>query len=326
MIQPREGADLDLTVVAREVDEAVAELTASGRVDPATERELEALFWQYAPLSGRGTDRSRALHEAMRVVDATAYVDPLVPIASGMPGGSFAKKLLRKAYLWYIGWLTNQVSHHHVAVGRALHLVEEELAELRGALAVDGRERTAVVTPAELNAPEAWWVDAARALARGAGGRVLHLGCADGWLVAQLQAEGVDAYGVDPRLEQGLEAREGHLELRGDGPLRHLAACEPRSHGAVIVTGVAEGLEAPLRDQLVELLDRVAGSHGVLVVHSLTPEAWADPTLGAEADLAAGRPLRMESWEALAARHGRRAELLAGPSGRDYLVVLRADG
>lgn len=326
MNAPREGADLDLAVVAREVDEAVADLAATGRVDPATERELEALFWQYAPLSGRGTDRSRALHEAMRVVDATAYVDPLVPVASGVPGGSLIKKVLRKAYLWYVGWLTNQVSHHHVAVGRALHLVEEELGELRGAVAVDGRERTAVVTPADLNAADAWWVDSARALARGSEGRVLHLGCGDGWLVEQLVAEGVDAYGVDPRLEHGLEPRSANLELRGDGPLRHLAACEARTHGAVVVTGVVEGLEAPLRDLLVEQLDRVLGSHGVLAVHSLAPEAWADPGLGAEADLAPGRPLRMASWETLAARHGRRAELVAGPSGRDYLVVLRADG
>ena len=325
MTNAREGADLDLAVVAREVDEAVADLAASGRVDPATERELEALFWQYAPLSGRGTDRSRALHEAMRVVDATAYVDPLVPIASGVPGGSIIKKLLRKLYLWYVGWLTNQVSHHHVAVGRALHLVEEELGELRGTLSVDGRERTAVVTPVELNGVAAWWVDTARALARGSRGRVLHLGCADGWLVEQLTTEGVDAYGVDPRLEQGLEPRTAQLELRGDGPLRHLAACEARSHGAVLVTGVVEGLEAAQREQLVEQLDRIAGSHGVIAIHSLSPEAWADPALGAEADLAPGRPLRMGSWETLAARHGRSAELVAGPDGRDYLVVLRAD-
>jgi len=324
--QQRENADLDLVVVAREIDAAVGELTSTGGIDPATERELEALFWQYAPLSGRGSDHSRALYEALRVVDATAYVDPLVPVASGVPGGSLIKKSLRKLYLWWAGWMSNQISHHHVAVGRSLHLIEEELEGLRNSIVLDEGDRQVVIAPSWANELAAWWIAPALAIARGVGGRVLHLASGDGWLVEAMVNDGVDAYGLDPRLASSIQARHANLDLRTDSPRQHLKACAKRSLSAIVVSGVIEALDAQQRDQLIEEMDRVTGSRGVIVIHSLSQSTWADPELGPEADLAPGRPLRSSSWTTLAERHARRAEVLEGPDGRDYLVILRAIG
>ena len=56
-------------------------------------------------------------------------------------------------------------------------------------------------------------------------------------------------------------------------------------------------------------------------MHSVTRQAWEDADAPPEADLAAGRPLRPETWCRLLDQSGYEAVALPGPDGRDFLVV-----
>ena len=78
-------------------------------------------------MAGRGG----GLDQALRMVDAAAFIDPVVPISSNKSGGALVKKGLRTLNLWYIGYVTHQVSQFAAAVSRSLHLLDDRLAELR---------------------------------------------------------------------------------------------------------------------------------------------------------------------------------------------------
>ena len=60
---------------------------------------------------------------------------------------------------------------------------------------------------------------------------------------------------------------------------------------------------------------------GTLVVHSVTRQAWEAADAPPEADLAAGRPLRPETWCSLLEQSGYEAVAQAGPGGDDFLVI-----
>ena len=129
-----------LAQVMAEIDEEVRRRRASGDLPPRLERELDELFLEHSPVAGRGG----GLDEALRMVDAAAFIDPVVPVASERAAGAVVKKGMRTLNLWYVGWVTHQVSQFAAAVSRALHLLDDRLAELRapgGGPAGPGRRR-----------------------------------------------------------------------------------------------------------------------------------------------------------------------------------------
>src|SRR5580658_11043299 len=86
--------------VMAEIAEEVRLRRASGDLPPKLERELDELFLAHSPVAGRGGD----LGEAMRMVDAATFIDPVVPVDSEKAAGAFVKKGLRSGLLWYVGW------------------------------------------------------------------------------------------------------------------------------------------------------------------------------------------------------------------------------
>src|SRR6516164_410452 len=181
--------------VMAEIAEEVRLRRASGDLPPKLERELDELFLAHSPVAGRGGD----LGDALRMVDASAFIDPVVPVESERAAGMFVKKSMRTALLWYMGWVTHQVSQSASAVSRALHIVDERLQELERRVDAQQVPGVSVVEFPGLQQPDAWWVEPALGAVAKAPGRILHVACGDGWLVRRIMAAGGDAYGVDPR-------------------------------------------------------------------------------------------------------------------------------
>lgn len=301
-------ADDYLRQVMAEIDEEVR--SHRHEVPVQLERELDEMFLEHAPVAVRGGD----LRDALGMVDQAAFIDPVVPVASERPAGTAIKKGLRSLNLWYMGWVTHQVSTLGLAVSRALHSVDAQLRDLQ--------ERTPSVTASRVLDPgsaESWWTAGAVDRLRGSPGRVLHTACGDGWLVGLLAAAGVDAYGVDPRPGVVDEAELRGADLRQEEPLVHLRSVGHASLGGAVVSGIVEAMEPARRDELVRtLLDRLS-ERAVLIVHSVSPEAWLAEDAPVEADLAPGRPLRPRTWGHLLATWT--VEVLEGPGGADYVVV-----
>ncbi len=302
------GTDDYLRQVMAEIDEEVRR--HRGEIPVRLERELDEMFLEHAPVAVRGGD----LVDALGMVDQAAFVDPVVPVTSQRPAGVAVKKTLRALSLWYVGWVTHQVSTLGLAVSRALHAVDAQLGELR--------DRVPPPIPTYVldeGSASSWWVPRVVDVLRGTRGRVLHCACADGWLVGVLSAEGVDAYGVDPRPGKLDDGELRGSDLRQEDPLVHLRTVGRSSLGGAVLSGIVEAMEPARRNELVRsLLDRVR-SPGVLVVHSVSPDAWLAEDAPVEADLAAGRPLRPRTWAHLLATWA--VEVMEGPHGADYLVV-----
>lgn len=306
-----------LAQVMAEIDEEVHRRRASGDLPARVERELDELFLEHSPVAGRGG----SMGEALRMVDAAAFIDPVVPVGSNKSGGAFVKRGIRSLNLWYVGYVTHQVSQFATAASRALHLLDDRLVELRRQLDAQRVPPAGIVEPPWAVGADVWWVPPAVDALRAAPGRVLHAACGDGWLVRSLTGKGVDAYGVDPRPGRVDRAETDDTDLREESLLEHLGAVEPAALGGLVLSGVVDGMTHGERGQLLAAVcDRLAPD-GVLAVHSLSPTAWASEAAPPEADLCPGRPLRPATWSHLLGELGFEVDVGEGPSGADYVVT-----
>jgi hypothetical protein len=317
--EPASTADPQAYVaqVMAEIEEEVRLRRASGDLPPKLERELDELFLAHSPVAGRGGD----LTEALRMVDAATFVDPVVPVESERAAGAAVKKGMRTLLLWYVGWITHQVSQFASAVSRTLHIVEGRLQELERKVEVQRVPSAGVVELPALERADAWWVATAIEAVEAAPGRILHAASGSGWLVQQIIAAGGDAYGVDPRtnlVEQGMLTVS---DLRGEDLADHLRAVGPAGLGAIVLSGVVDGMASGERTQLLHLIGAKLAPGGVLVVHSLSRSSWDAADAPFEADLAPGRPLRAETWRHLLEQSGYRATVASGPGEADFLVT-----
>jgi len=303
--------------VMAEIAEEVRVRRASGDLPPKLERELDELFLAHSPVAGRGGD----LGDALRMVDAATFIDPVVPVESERAAGAVVKKGMRSLLLWYVGWLTHQMSQSASAVSRALHIVDDRLQQLERQVEGQHVPAAGVVEFPGLDGVEAWWVGPAAAAVAKAPGRVLHAACGDGWFVRRVQEAGGDAYGVDPRPRLVETASLGVLDLRAEPLGEHLRAVAASGLGGVVLSGMVEGMAAAERGRLLAAIGTRLAPGGTLLVHSVTRQTWEAPDAPPEADLAAGRPLRPEAWCRLLEQSGYEATAQPGPGGDDYLVT-----
>jgi hypothetical protein len=302
--------------VMAEIEQEVRLRRASGDLPPKLERELDELFLAHSPVAGRGGD----LTEALRMVDAATFVDPVVPILSERAAGAVVKKGMRTLLLWYVGWITHQISQFASAVSRTLHIVEGRIKELERKVEVQRVPNAGVVEFPSLHQADAWWVAPAVDAVKAAPGRIVHAASGDGWLVRKIVAAGGDAYGVDPRPD----LVEGVLtvsDLRGEDLADHLRVVAPAGLGALVLSGVVDGMASGERTQLLHLVGVALAPGGVLVVHSVSRSSWDGDDAPFSADLAPGRPLRAEAWRQLLDASGYHATVALGPDGADYLVT-----
>ena len=302
--------------VMAEIEEEVRLRRSSGDLPPKLERELDELFLAHSPVAGRGGD----LTEALRMVDAATFVDPVVPVESQRAAGAVVKKGMRTVLLWYVGWITHQISQFASAVSRTLHIVEGRLKELERKVEVQRVPGAGVVEAPALHGADAWWVAPTVDAVASVPGRIVHAASGDGWLVRRIIEAGGDAYGVDPRtnlVDQGVLAVS---DLRGEDLADHLRAVAPAGLGAIVLSGIVDGMAGGERTQLLHLIGTKLAPGGVLVVHSLSRASWDSDDAPFEADLAPGRPLRATTWQHLLGESGYHATVAEGPDGADYLV------
>jgi hypothetical protein len=112
----------------------------------------------------------------------------------------------------------------------------------------------------------------------------------------------------------------GTLDLRDENVTDHLRAVAAAGLGAVVLSGLVEGMSGGERAQLLDLVGTRLAPGGTLLVHSVGREAFEAPDAPPEADLASGRPLRPETWCHLLEAAGYRTEVRRGAEGVDYLV------
>ena len=224
------------------------------------------------------------------MVDAATFIDPVVPVESERAAGAFVKKGMRSLMLWYVGWVTHQVSQSAAAVSRALHIVDDRLGQIQRQLDAQRIPRAGVVEIPGVHGPEAWWVDPAVAAVAKATGRILHTACGDGWLVRRIEEAGGDAYGVDPRAALVERAELGVLDLRAEAPVEHLGAVAAAGLGAVVLTGTVEGMGAAEREELLDAIDLRLAPDGTLVIHSASRATWERPRCAARGGSGAGPP------------------------------------
>ena len=287
--------------VMAEIEEEVRLRRSSGDLPPKLERELDELFLAHSPVAGRGGD----LTEALRMVDAATFVDPVVPVDSQRAAGAVVKKGMRTVLLWYVGWITHQVSQFASAVSRALHIVEGRLKELERKVEVQRVPGAGVVEIPAVHRADAWWVAPAVDAVASVPGRIVHAASGDGWLVRRIIDQGVLTVS----------------DLRGEDLADHLRAVAPAGLGAIVLSGVVDGMAGGERAQLLHLIGATLAPGGVLVVHSLSRAAWDEEDAPFEADLAPGRPLRATTWQRLLDESGYDATVVDGPAGADYLVT-----
>jgi SAM-dependent methyltransferase len=308
--------------VMAEIAEEVRLRRASGDLPPRLERELDELFLAHSPIGVRGGD----LSEAIRLVDAATFIDPVVPVESERAAGAVVKKGMRTMMLWYVGWVTHQMSQSASAVSRALHIVDGHLKELERRIEAQRVPDATVVEFPTSVAAGAWWVEPALAALAKAPGRVLHAACGDGWLVRQIADSGLDAYGIDPRAPVVDAAEFGALDLRDEHITEHLRAVAAAGLGGIVLSGTVEGMAGGERTQLLAAIGTRLAPGGTLVIHSVGRGAWEAPDAPYGADLASGRPLRPDTWRGLLEDSGYAAAAQQGPDGSDYLITAVRSG
>ncbi len=313
----RSGDEAYLKAVMAEIDEEVRARRQSGDLPARVEQELEELFLEHSPVGHRDT----GLSDALRMVDMYAFIDPVVPIESEKSGGAVLKKGLRSMSLWYVGYVTHQVSQFATSVARALHAVDEQLCSLKEQLDAQRTPVAGIIDSSWSVGPSPWWMKEATDAVTSRDGRVLHAAARDGWLVKALEEFGVDAYGLEERKELTSGVDTDQIDLREESLVEHLGCVAPGSIGALVLTGVVESMTSGERERLLDLTESALSYGAALVVHSLTPTAWISEEMAPEADLAPGRPLRAKAWEFVLKRRGFETRVVVGPSSNDYLVV-----
>jgi hypothetical protein len=308
-----EEAHLYLAKVMAEIDEEVVRRRASGDLPQRIEHELDELFLRFSPMGGR----NGSLEEALGVVESTSFVDPVVPVRSSKAGGAVVKRTIRKA---------SQINQFASATSRTLRALDDRMGALQSDFDAQRTPPAPVIETWWAHGADAWWVPRALDILRGSTGRVMHAAAADGWLVRRLLAEGLDAYGVEPRIGRIDRSEVEGLDLREEPLIDHLRAVAPDALGGLVLAGVVDGMTAAERDATVRLAARAVADGGHAVVHTLSPAGWASDDAPVEADLASGAPLRSRAWVAVFEAAGFRAEVIEGPTALDYLVIARSVG
>ncbi|MET1002313.1 MAG: hypothetical protein ABWZ15_10930, partial [Acidimicrobiia bacterium] len=201
---------IDLDEVRREIDAEVRARRAAGDYPPGFERELDALFAQFAP-----AEASDDFDTALERAEESVALEPVIPIASRNPLLATMKRIVSKLIGWYHVWLVQQVTTLGATITHTLRLLGRRVDTLETATGSVERVRVAGAAVAPVRDDDVWR-ELVVTSARGVDGRVAVAECGDGALVAALVGAGADAYGVEPRAALADAAIANGLEIRVD--------------------------------------------------------------------------------------------------------------
>lgn len=287
--------------VVEEIDNEAERLRASGAMPEGMEEELDELFWSLVPFSGTGG----RFGDGITLAEKAAHFDLDVPVGSRLLGGSVVKRLIAKAVRWYMSYLSTQMTKFAALIIMLARILEERVTAIEEEVGIG---RTSPVIPElhrhEIHERERSWGKLVLEESRNLPGRLLHAECGDGWLVKELTADGVDAYGVDPNPSLLTTGRSEGLQLFPVAPMEHLIHLPDESLGALVLSGFVETLALSQIIRLVELAAAKVVDEGKLFVISLYPETFYRLASPVELDLAVGHPLHPETWQLLLEQGG----------------------
>ena len=288
---------VDLQQVLREIDEEVRARRASGDFPPGMERDLDLVFARFAPATVSGDDLDGLIQGAER----TSFIDPDPPTESRIPAVSLLKRVERKLLGWFFRYLAQQVTAFGGIVVQALRLLGRRVEALEAATPGANRALLDVALRTSRPAAAGGLADGVAAHLDGLGGRVLVAAAGDGTLLQRLA--GLDAYGVEPRLDLAESAALTGLDVRAGDPLEHLQAVDDGGLAGLVLVGVVDRAPLGVQLALAERAAAVVGDGGRVAIVGTDPAAWgaANPV---EADLAPGRPLHAATWVHLLEEQG----------------------
>ena len=289
---------IDMVQVRNEVAAEVRARRAAGEYPPAFERELDALFARFAP-----AEVTENLADALERSEDAAGIDPEIPVASNNPAFGLVKRVMARLLGWYHQFVAQQVTGLGVAVNNVLRSLVEKVTDLESLTGDLERARLEVARIEPERDDELWRADVVDALAE-VQGRVAVLEAGDCALLSAICERGVDAYGVDPRVDSVDAARRRGVDVRLDDVTGHLQAVAPGDLAGVVLRACVERLAAGELLQLLDLATRALRAGGRCIVVSATPQAWGSSRSRVEADLARGRPLHPETWVRLLEAQG----------------------
>ncbi len=294
--------------VMSEIDDEVRRRRVSGDFPPSFERRLDVLFERFTPVGARDGHFKETLKQA----DRHAYMDIDVPIASDKPAARYVKSGMRTLMAWYLNYLVQQITRFTASLMRVLYMVDERLDALE--------ELTLPLRPAPVGEEDLpslepdldSWADLVAGKLSETKGRVLHTECAGGALVSRLTAEGVDAYGVDPRAYLLDAPVASGLDVRTESAVEHLQSVADLALSGLVLSGFIDRISPWDKRKVTRLASAKLARGGMLVIIGTTPNAWARSAPVVQADLSPGRPLHPETWVHLLDGHGFSSEIHMG--------------
>ncbi len=308
----------DLGAVMAEIDAEVRRRRLSGDISPRAEAELQEEFDRYAPMSVK----EDSLKASLRALGAATLVNPDVPVDSRIPGGRFAKRVLRKAMGWYVNYVTQQtrslgittLGAVHSVIGR-LNLLEERLQAIVSDDPVEvGRVSVGVADSLVGLGPQI------ASELEGIRGRVLHAECGDGWLLAKLAEAGLDAYGVDPRAEVVAPLMDQGLDAWDESVYPHLRSVGEATLSAVVLTGLIDRVPLERKRQVLASAAAAVRPGGKVAIASVGPAGWEVAPV-VERDLAPGGPLHHETWSVLMEASGLESTKVIHGEAGSFVVI-----
>jgi hypothetical protein len=299
-----------------EIEDEVRRKRASGELPADLERELDLVFARFAPVNAIDGD----FHRVLARVEESTFIDVLAPTESSRPVVPYFKRVVAKAVRWQIRYVAQQVTGVASALARALRLLGERVDRLE--MAVPPADVLPRQEAATMAGP---WHDLTLDTLRGLTGRVLHADAGSGNLVADLVASGLDAYGVEPSDDVALAAASRGLDVRADDVLSHLELLPDGSLAGAVLSGCVDSLPVGAQLRVVELLADKLAIGGRVVIIATSPSAWHRTHSPVEVDLAPGRPLHAETWEAVLTRYGLRDVHVEQGAADDGLERLPGD-
>ena len=227
---------IDLDEVRREIDAEVRARRAVGDYPPGFERDLDALFAQFAPAEA-SDDFDTALERAEEAV----ALEPVIPIASRNPGLLLMKKVVAKLIGWYHVWLVQQVTTLGATITHTLRLLGQRVDRIEQTTGNVERLRVAGATVAPVRDDDGWR-EVVMDVTRGLEGRVAVAECGNGVLVGSLMDGGLDAYGVEPRAQLADAAIGKGFEIRVDNARGHLDVVAAGALAGIVLRACTERL------------------------------------------------------------------------------------
>jgi hypothetical protein len=304
-----------------DLDRLIGELeteAARRRAEPGYPHDADArLHFELARRAPRPS-RSSAMQEVVTRVEEVASADTSA-LHRSSPDARSSRRQDREVLRRRLEELDGRVTSLGMATAAAFHALIGRLEQLEERVRhLEPRDDEPVPSsspPAKSAALAQWRGRLPETLATGE--RVLYAQSEADGVVADLRAEGIDAYAVtgdDSGHRPGPDVSSGDL-------LTHLRAVADDALGAVVLAGTPETMSPPAVGPLVAELRRVAGA---VVIISEAPWWWRLRVGAVRADLAEGRPLDPDTW-----LHAFHAVAMAGtaeydPTGESYRVVVRA--